>query len=93
MAIITIMAIMAIMAIATVFIVVVIISVRKYSAKIIGIFQEDIVIIVLYEVCTKSLAEEPIIGLNIDQCFNLLHPQAVLSFAMHKKIHAPILFA
>jgi hypothetical protein len=52
----------------------------------IKILQEGIIIIVAYKDYTESLAEEPTMGINIDQCFSLLYAQTVTNFVMHKKI-------
>jgi hypothetical protein len=82
--------IIAIMALASNVMVVVIVRIKKSSTIIIKILREDIVIIVAYTVYTKSLAKKLTIGINIDQCFSLLHLQAVSAFAMHKRIHTSI---
>lgn len=47
-------------------IVIIVIRVRKCSTIMIGIFWEDVVIIVVYKIFTRLLAEELIIGIKID---------------------------
>jgi hypothetical protein len=81
------------MALVTIIIIIVVNCIVKCSTIMIEILQEDIIIIATYKVCTRSLEKEPIIGININHCFSLLQPQAVLAFAMHKRIHAAISFA
>jgi hypothetical protein len=71
-------------------VIVIVIRPRECSTIIIGSLREDIVIIVAYRVCTWSLVEEMTIHINIDQAFNFLHPQTVLRFAVHEKVHAPV---
>jgi hypothetical protein len=67
--------IIAAMALVTIINVAVVVLVRNYSTIMIRIFQEDIVIVIVYRVYIRSLVEESTIGINIDQCFNLLYPK------------------
>ena len=79
--------IIAAMASIIVIIAVVVVHVEKCYTIMIGILQKHIVIVVAYKICSRSLVEDPTIGVDIDQYCSHIHFQVVLTFTAYKKIY------